>query len=37
MLILIGFLHALAGLSGIIKDQFYAVTPNYVFKFDSTT
>ena len=30
MLILIGFFHALAGLSGIIKDQFYAVTPNYV-------
>ena len=32
MLILIGFFHALAGLSGIIKDQFYAVTPNYVLE-----
>ena len=37
MLILIGFFHALAGLSGIIKDQFYAVTPNYVLEFDVTT
>ena len=37
MLILIGFFHALAGLSGIIKDHFYAVTPNYVLKFDATT
>ena len=37
MLILIGFFHALAGLSGIIKDQFYAVTPNYVLEFDATT
>ena len=37
MLILIGFFHALAGLSGLLKDQFYAVTPNYVLKFDVTT
>ena len=29
--------HAIAGLSGIIKDDFYAVTPNYVLKFDVTT
>ena len=37
MMILIGFFHAIAGLSGIIKDEFYAVTPNYVFEFDVTT
>ena len=27
MLMLIGAFHAIAGLSGIIKDDFYAVTP----------
>jgi hypothetical protein len=37
MLIMIGMFHAIAGLSGILKDNFYAVTPNYVFEFDSTT
>ena len=37
MLILIGSFHALAGLSGILKDEFYAVTPNYVLEFDATT
>ena len=37
MMIIIGVFHAIAGLSGIIKDEFYAVTPNYLLKFDSTT
>jgi hypothetical protein len=37
MLMIIGVFHALAGLSGIVKDNFYAVTPNYVLKFDVTT
>jgi hypothetical protein len=37
MMILIGAFHAIAGLSGIIKDDFYAVTPNYLLKFDVTT
>jgi hypothetical protein len=37
MMVMIGFFHALAGLSGIIKDDFYAVLPNYVLKFDVTT
>ena len=37
MMILIGVFHAIAGLSGIIKDNFYAVLPNYVLKFDVTT
>ena len=37
MMMLIGFFHGLAGLSGIIKDDFYAVLPNYVLEFDVTT
>lgn len=37
LMILIGAFHALAGLSGIIHDNFYAVSPNYVLKFDVTT
>lgn len=37
MMMLIGFFHGLAGLSGIIQDDFYAVLPNYVLKFDVTT
>jgi hypothetical protein len=36
MMILIGSFHAISGLAGIIEDQFYAVTPNYVFEFDAT-
>ena len=37
MMILIGSFHAIAGLAGIFENEFYAVTPNYVFKFDATT
>ena len=37
MMILIGVFHAIAGLSGILKDEFYAVSPNYVLEFDTTT
>ncbi len=37
MMIFIGVSHAISGLSGIIKDDFYAVTPNYVLEFDVTT
>jgi hypothetical protein len=37
MLILIGSYHAIAGLAGIINNEFYAVTQNYVFQFDATT
>jgi hypothetical protein len=37
MLILVGFFHAVAGLVAIIDDEFYVVTPNYLFQFDSTT
>ncbi|HEY5860389.1 MAG TPA: hypothetical protein VIX62_08915 [Actinomycetota bacterium] len=37
MMILIGAFHAIAGLAGILEDDFYAVTPNYVLEFDATT
>jgi hypothetical protein len=37
MMILTGLFHALAGLSGVLKDDVYAVLPNYVLKFDITT
>ena len=37
MMILIGSFHAIAGLAGIIHNEFYAVTPNYVLEFDATT
>jgi hypothetical protein len=37
MMIMIGAFHAISGLAGLIEDQFYRVTPNYVFEFDATT
>jgi hypothetical protein len=37
MMILIGSFHAIAGLAGILEDEFYAITPNYVFELDATT
>jgi hypothetical protein len=37
MMVLIGAFHAIAGLAGILEDEFYAVTPNYVLEFDATT
>ena len=38
MLILIGTFHAISGLAGIIKNEFYVVAPvaGYAFKFDAT-
>ena len=36
MLIMIGFFHALAGLSGILKDEFYVKTPNYLVNLDAS-
>ncbi len=36
MLMLVGVFHAIAGLAGIFENEFYAVTPNYVFEFDVT-
>jgi hypothetical protein len=37
MMILIGGFHAIQGFAAILKDDFYAATPNYVFEFDVTT
>jgi hypothetical protein len=36
MMILIGVLHALAGLIAIVDDKFYVSTRKYVFEFDAT-
>ena len=36
MMMLVGGFHAIAGLAGILEDEFYTVTPNYVFEFDVT-
>jgi len=37
ILITVGIFQAFAGLVGILEDQFYAVTPDYVVQFDATT
>ena len=37
MMIFIGCMQAIAGLVGIINDQVYAVTKDYVLKIDTTT
>lgn len=37
MLLIGGTFQVIAGLAGIIEDEFYAVTPNYIFEFDATT
>ena len=35
-MIMIGFFHAIAGLSGILKDEFYVKTPNYLVNLDTS-
>jgi hypothetical protein len=37
LLVTIGIWHAIAGLSAILEDTFYAATPNYLLEFDVTT
>jgi len=37
MLIIIGVFHAFNGLSAILEDAFFVVTPNYLFSIDVTT
>jgi hypothetical protein len=37
MLMMIGVFHFMAGLVGIVDDDFYVVTGNWVFEFDTTT
>jgi hypothetical protein len=36
MMIMAGGFHAIMGLVGIFENEFYRVTPNYVFEFDVT-
>ena len=36
MLMMIGVFHALSGLAAIIDDQFFVVSKNYAFEFDTT-
>jgi hypothetical protein len=36
MLMMIGVFHALAGLAAIIDDEFFVVSRNYAFEFDTT-
>lgn len=37
MMILIGSFHIIAGLAGVIEDQFYVATPEWLLEFDVTT
>lgn len=37
MMMLIGGFWIIAGLVGIINDEFFVVAPEYIFKFDTTT
>ena len=37
MMFMLGAFWAMVGLVGILEDQFFVATPNYVFKFDVTT
>lgn len=37
MMILVGAFHIVAGIAGIIEDQFYVTTENYFLEFDATT
>ena len=37
MMIFIGSMHAISGFVGILNDEFYVKTPDYVVQFDATT
>ena len=37
IMVTVGAFQAFAGLVGILENEFYAVTPNYVLQFDATT
>jgi hypothetical protein len=36
ILMMAGCFHIIAGVAGVLEDDFYAVTPNWIFEFDST-
>jgi hypothetical protein len=37
MMIMLGSFHMIAGLAGLVGDNLYVTSPNYVFQFDTTT
>ena len=37
IMLMVGTFQALAGLAALFEDEFYVVTPNYIFKIDTTT
>ena len=37
VMITVGCFQAIAGLAALFEDEFYAVTPNYIFEVDTTT
>jgi hypothetical protein len=37
MMIMLGFFHGIAGLVGVLEDELYVATPNYLFQLDATT
>lgn len=37
MMIILGFFHGIAGLVGVLEDELYVATPNYLFQLDATT
>lgn len=37
MMMMAGFFHGIAGLVAIANDEFYVVTPDYLFQFDAST
>jgi hypothetical protein len=37
MMILIGSFHIIVGIAGILEDEFFVATPNWVLEFDATT
>jgi hypothetical protein len=37
LMIMAGVWHAMVGFAGILEDQFFVATPNYVFELDATS
>jgi hypothetical protein len=37
MMIMLGFFHGIAGLVGVLEDELYVATPNYLFELDATS
>ena len=37
MMIMLGFFHGMAGLVGVLEDELYVATPNYLFELDAAS